>query len=221
MVQKKSFRFLRGVVRTFTHRMETIWEEPFDGQPAIFCPNHAGALGPIDMCAHFELRDSCIPWFNEAVRDSKQMVAYVRQDHWWKPESKLAGLYNVTLPYMAAAVLPPIIRTVPGIPVYHDMRIMSTLRESAEAIKRGEHLVIFPQMPSEFGKHTPELLNGWLRVCPIIWQRARVAVKLYPVVIDHQAHTITVHKPIAFDPEQKYSEQEKPILSYLGSIMNI
>lgn len=47
------------------------------------------------------------PLVNAAVMDPKQVPAYVRQDYWWRPGCKLEPLYNATLPYMAAAVLPP------------------------------------------------------------------------------------------------------------------
>ena len=78
--------------------MKTVWEVPYDGEPCVFCPNHAGALGPIDMMAHFELCDTARPWFNAAVADPKQVPAYVRQDYWWEPGCRLEPLYNATLP---------------------------------------------------------------------------------------------------------------------------
>ena len=99
----KLYTVLRGAVRLFTPKMTADWAVPFDGEPSVFCPNHAGAFGPIDMCAHFPLSDHCHPWLNAAVMDPKQVPAYVRQDYWWKPGCKLEPLYNATLPYMAAA----------------------------------------------------------------------------------------------------------------------
>ena len=106
----KLYTILRGAIRVVMPKMQAEWAVPFDGQPSVFCPNHAGAFGPIDMCAFFPLSDRCHPWLNAAVMDPKLVPAYVRQDYWWRPGCKLEPLYNATLPYLAAAVLPPVLR---------------------------------------------------------------------------------------------------------------
>ena len=100
----KLYTFLRGTARVLLPKMQAEWAVPFDGQPSVFCPNHAGAFGPIDMCAFFPLSDRCHPWLNAAVMDPKLVPAYVRQDYWWRPGCRLEPLYNATLPYLAAAV---------------------------------------------------------------------------------------------------------------------
>jgi len=116
------YRVLRKAIRLFSPKIETVWEEPFDGQLAVFCPNHAGAMGPISMCAHFELTDSCYSWMNNGMMEAKLVPAYVRQDYWWEPGCKMEPFYNATIPYIAAAIIPPILRSAPGVPVYHDSR---------------------------------------------------------------------------------------------------
>ena len=137
------YRCLRAVVRAVTPRMTTTWEEPFSGNPSIFVCNHVGAFGPIDMVVKFPLRDEVRVWCNEGIMNRKTCPAYVRQDYWWKPGCRLEPLYNATLPYIAAAVLPPILQSAPTIPVYHDARVMTTMRQSMKALKEGKHLVIF------------------------------------------------------------------------------
>ena len=216
MQMKKSFLALRAVVRFFTHKMTTVWEVPFDGEPAVFCPNHAGLYGPVDMMAHFELCDVARPWFNAAVADPKLVPAYVRQDYWWKPGCRMEPFYNATLPYLAAAVMPPVIRTVPGVPVYHDMQVIKTFRQSVNIIKEGEHLTIFPQQPSGYKSHHMWINKGFLQIAPMAWRTAGAALKFYPVHIDHRHHVITVKKPIQFDPERTLKEQEQEILDHLA-----
>ena len=46
----KLYTVLRGACRVVMPKMRAEWAVPFDGQPSVFCPNHAGAFGPIDMC---------------------------------------------------------------------------------------------------------------------------------------------------------------------------
>lgn len=215
METKRSYRVLRGLIRTFTPRMATTWAVPFDGQPSVFCPNHAGAMGPIHMCAHFELADECHPWFNAAVADARQMPAYVRQDYWWKPGCKMEWLYNATLPYLAAAVLPPIMRTVPGVPVYHDMQVLKTFRQSVAFLKKGESLIIFPQQPSGYGSHYAELNRGFLQIAPMAWRTLGLRLNFYPVHIEGQ--TIAVGQPVQFDPDKPLKEQEQALIDGIAA----
>ena len=168
----KLYTVLRGACRVVMPKMRAEWAVPFDGQPSVFCPNHAGAFGPIDMCVFFPLSDHCHPWLNAAVTDPKLVPAYVRQDYWWRPGCRLEPLYNATLPYLAAAVLPPILRSVPGVPVYHDMQVIKTFRKSIEYLRQGEHLIIFPQQPSGFQSHYQELNRGTDgHTYQVLWQR--------------------------------------------------
>ena len=214
---KKSFLALRWFLRCVTPKMKTVWEVPYDGEPCVFCPNHAGALGPIDMMVHFDLRDTARPWFNAAVADPKQVPAYVRQDYWWEPGCKLEPLYNATLPYLAVLVLPLVLHTVTGVPVYHDMQVLKTFRKSIEFLQAGDQLTIFPQQPSGYKSHHFEINKGFLQIAPMAHRTLGIALKFYPVYIDHQNHTIYVKKPVQFDPSRKLAEQEAEILDVLAN----
>ena len=43
MELKRSYRVLRGVAKHFVKKSETVWDVPYDGEPAVFVPNHARA----------------------------------------------------------------------------------------------------------------------------------------------------------------------------------
>lgn len=50
----KLYTVLRDAVRTLGPKMQTEWAVDFDGEPSVFCPNHAGAFGP-SICAPISL----------------------------------------------------------------------------------------------------------------------------------------------------------------------
>lgn len=206
------YQAIRGAVRLFSRKWETVWEEPYDGSLAVFCPNHAGAMGPISMCAHFELTDSCYSWMNSGMMNAKEVPAYVRQDFWWEPGCKMEPLYSATIPYVAAAIIPPILRSAPGVPVYHDSRVIKTFRRSIELLKEGKNLIIFTEQPAGHGMSAAELNKGWLQIGPMAWRTLKVALKFYPVHIDLKQRRITVARPVAYQPELPLKEQEATIL---------
>lgn len=207
------YKVIRGAVRLFSRKWETVWEEPFDGELAVFCPNHAGAMGPICMCAHFDQTDRCYSWMNNGMMEAKLVPAYVRQDYWWEPGCKMEPFYNATLPYIAAAIVPPILRSAPGVPVYHDNRIIKTFRKSIEVLKEGNHLIIFTEQPAGHGTSEGDLNRGWLQIGPMAWRALKVKLKFYPVNIDLEKRRITVSKPVCYDPEIPLKEQEDGIIA--------
>jgi len=215
-MSKRMYRVLSAMIRGVTPRMKTIWEEPFDGEPCVFVGNHAGAFGPIDMCVKFPLRDQNFIWMNASVLHPKEVPAYVRQDYWWKPGCKLEPLYNATLPYIAAALLPPILRLAPTVPVYHDMRVMTTMRQSIRHLKEGHNLVIFPEQPSGYQSHHDWINTGFLQVAPMYYKATGKALKFYPVHLDYHKHVFKVAKPIAFDPERTLEEQMPQLVEVLA-----
>jgi len=216
MALKRSYCALRGLVRVCTHRMRTEWTLPFTDEPSVFICNHADAMGPILICAHFPYADCLHPWMNAQVLSAREIPAYVRQDYWWQPDSRFAPLLSHTLPYVAAAILPPILRTAPTVPVYHDARVIRTLRQSLRVLQGGEHLVIFPEQPSGHGEHYQALNRGFLQIAPAYARVAGKALAFWPVRIDSDARAFYVGAPLRYDMGRTLEAQADELLAGLS-----
>ena len=212
---KLSYRFLRGVVRTFTPNVQTFWEEPFCGEPSIFVCNHARAMGPIDMCAYFPLRDELRLWMNDSVLHPSLVPAYVRQDYWYKPGTWRARVLNCFVPYLAALALPAVLHSAPYVPVYHDMRVVKTFRLSIQALQQGYSVVVFPEQPAGYHEREEQLNSGFLLIARMAYQKMGRALRFYPVHIDPETRRIDVRKPLLYDPATALDEQQPAILSAL------
>lgn len=213
----KLYNVLRRIIYPVLPVKKIVYAEPLGEEPCVFLANHIGAMGPLYMAVTFPLREKVAIWCNEGVMDEKLMVEYVRQDFWWRPESRLAPLYNVTLPYIAAAIVPKVLRSAPTIPVYRDARIMSTMRESLKVLKAGKHIVIFPELPDGFDSHAEHLQMGWLNLCTMYHRATGRPLKLVPIHIDQKERVFCVGKGIAADPEVPLKEQEERIERYLAA----
>ena len=212
---KRFYRFTMGVIRVFSRRMKTEWTVPCEEGPCVYVVNNTGLTGPVDMCSKFEKREKCHPWINDVLADSKAIPDYVRKDFWWKPGTWYAPLLNVTVPYIAKLLVPPVLKGAPYIPVYHDQRIMLTLRQSIRALQRDEALIIFPeQSNARLGSHE-WLSTGWLRLGEMWYRNCGRALKMYPVHIDREKHLFKVAAPVWYDPAKRFREQEKDLVSAL------
>lgn len=213
---RRFYRIACKTIRVFSRPMKTVWEVPFEEGPCVFVPNHVGALGPVDMCAKFPKRDHCHAWTNYGMMDRKEVPAYVRQDYWWKPGCFAEPILNATVPYIAAAIIPPVLKSAPTVPVYHDQRVIMTMRQSIRLLEQGEYLVIFPEQPSGWESHHTWINTGWLQLAPLWYRKCGRALRMYPVHIDTKKHEFRVAAPVIYDPSRSLEEQTQEISDSLA-----
>ena len=209
------YRVLRRVVCAVTHRFRVEWAEPFIDEPCIFIGNHAGAYGPLEMAAKFPLRDKQWLWCNEGIMNRKTCADYIRHDYWWPEDSKLAGFYSAVIPPVVARLLPPILKSTPTIPVYHDLRITRTFRMSVQKMEEGCHIVIFPEQADGFQSHRQEISMGWLTLCPMACARLGKPVRIYPVHVDYHHHVFRIAAPVTYDPDRSVDDQKDELAEAL------
>ncbi len=210
------FKFLQRVITPFLPRMRMEWQGDQPDGPCVFIGNHMGAMGPIYMLTRFPMRDEVAVWCNDGVMEEKLIVDYIRQDYWWNPKSVFAPLWNVTLPYIARAIVPKVMRSAPTIAVHHDNRIMTTMRESMKALKAGKHLIIFPEKPDGFDSHDEYLQMGWLNICTLYRKATGRDLPVVPVHIDPKGKRFLLGDPIHVDASLPLKDQEHAIERYLA-----
>ncbi len=196
------------LVRLFIPKLKVEWEVPYDGEPCVFVANHERAIGPLEMAVNFPLRKESHIWIFADPLSRETTPAYVRQDHWWNENGKLAPLWNRIIPPVVSWILPPILRSVPHVPVYHDGRAATTMKESLRLLRAGRNLVIFPEIPTGYGEHDTEKINeGWLMILPMFEKREGKPLKIRPVRLDLASRRMIVRAPFTMDPALPLRDQ--------------
>ena len=196
------------LVRLFIPKLKVEWEVPYDGEPCVFVANHERAIGPLEMAVNFPLRKESHIWIFADPLSRETTPAYVRQDHWWNENGKLAPLWNRIIPPVVSWILPPILRSVPHVPVYHDGRAATTMKESLRLLRAGRNLVIFPEIPTGYGEHDTEKINeGWLMILPMFEKREGKPLKTRPVRLDLASRRMIVRAPFTMDPALPLRDQ--------------
>ena len=205
---ERFYRFAVPLVRLFIPKLETEWEVPYDGEPCVFVANHERATGPLEMAVCFPLRQQSHIWIFADPLQRETTPAYVRQDHWWTEQGRLAPLWNAVIPPVVSWILPPILRSVPHVPVYHDGRAATTMKESLRLLQAGKNLVIFPEIPTGFGRHDPDRINeGWFLLLSMYEKRSGKPLKIWPVRLDLGAGKMRIRAPFAMDSSRPLQEQ--------------
>ena len=206
---KKVFRLASGAIGVFSRRMATKWETPFEDGPCVFVANYVGAHGPVDMCVKFPMKEKIHPWINSELLDSKEIPAYLRK-------VTPGNVAKNTMPYLGAALIPPIIKGVDYIPVYNDERIITTFRQSIRMLQKGHYLLIFPEIPGGGRSRTGALFTGWLRLGELWYRASGRSLKIYPVHVDYKNHEFRVASPVRYEPSKSFREQEKTLAEQMA-----
>lgn len=219
MKKNRLFLFLSKTVRIFTKPYNTVFQGDKPDEPCVYIVNHAGAVGPVDMCAKFYARDRTRIWCNNGMMERKEVPAYVRQDYWWKPGCLLEPVFTRTIPYIAALLVPPVLKSAPTIPVYHDQRVMLTLRESIKTLKSNQNVVIFPEQPSGWRSHETRINMGWIKLCELWVRTTGRKINICPVYIDTDKHVFHIFEPIIYSSSALSESEETQIAGYLASCL--
>jgi 1-acyl-sn-glycerol-3-phosphate acyltransferase len=209
--QNLFFAFLRRAIRLFTKPMKTRFAAPVGDGPAVFVCNHDRAWGPIAMCVHFELCRELRPWINADALSPSRLPNYARNDFWWPRDRWYTKIFDYSLAYIIALILPPILRSSACIPVHHDARVMTTLKSSADAIKHGYHILLFPEHPTGFAAYGAEVFTGFTSLGRLIHRRLGRAVQFYPTFVDWKGKEIRVGAPITYDTDGSHKDQAAEI----------
>lgn len=202
------YRIAVPLVRLFIPRLKAEWEVPYDGEPCVFVANHERAIGPLEMATRFPLREESHIWIFAAPLDRKTVPDYVRGDHWWDENSRLAPLWSAVIPPVVSVILPPILRSVPHIPVHNDGRGITAVKESLRLLQAGRNIVLFPEMTTAYRSPDHEKMNeGWLMLLPMYAARAGKPLKVWPVRLDLEAKKMKIRAPITMDEARPLREQ--------------
>ncbi len=203
------FNILSPIVKLFVKKVKFTWEVPFDGEPCVFVCNHDRSSGPLVMALRFPLREESKIWIYAAPLDRKTTPDYVRNDHWWREDSPLAPFYSAVIPPVVSLILPPVLRSVPHIPAYHDARAVITMKESLRAIRdEKKNIVIFPDIPTGYGKYDQEKVNeGFFNILSMYHRLTGKTLKIWPMHLDYAGKAVTVRGPVVWDPGRPLGEQ--------------
>jgi 1-acyl-sn-glycerol-3-phosphate acyltransferase len=203
-------------VRAFYWDGKLLGRENLPGdEPGIFVANHTAASGPIGCYCSlpFELHG----WLQAEMADPKLAEDYIRVDFVEKtlrlrpPVSHRVAhwLVKIAHPYLQA------IRCITVYPDYDGFQI--TLQTTVDRLKRGNHVVIFPEdprLPNDPVYNMAPFRKGMVRVAELYYEQTGKRAALYPVAV-HPSKTVRVGKPIQYSPLRQPSAERMRIKNYL------
>ena len=206
------YKFIYVIGRISFPRAKMKWEDRPAGEPAVYVCNHAGVRGPAMMTLDFKRPHKT--WVISFTLDKTKCANFAFHDFFigesrrhkscWRFISKIVGV-----------LMPHLFSCGDIIPLYHDRRIVLTVRQTLKTLRGGEDIVVFGESPGRYSEYVNELKSGFVDLGYLYHLQTGKRLKFYPVYIERKNKVISIGTPVEYDPEIPVAEQRQPVCEYL------
>jgi 1-acyl-sn-glycerol-3-phosphate acyltransferase len=174
--------------------------------------NHSQAHGPL-MSELFFPTDKKI-WCTGEMMNRKEIPAYAYKDFWsYKP--KWTKWFYKLASHIIAPVFAYVFNNADCLPVYKDMRIMTTYKETVKALENGANVIIFPESSKEYNEIINEFQDKFVDVARLYYARTKKDLSFVPCYHAVELKKVVFGNPITFEPQKDKDEHRKEIIGYL------
>ena len=206
------YRIMRGVARLLCPKAAMQSESELPAEPIVMVGNHSSVIGPILLTL-----DDPRPhrtWTIHSACNPKQSASFAYHDIFFGNSRRCQWFWRA-LAWVLGKAIPPLLIQSGTIPVYHDSRILTTLRESMHALEEGSDLVIFAESPVRYSEFVNELQPGFTDIARLWYKKTRKCLAFYPFYVEKQNRVISIGKPIRYDPTLPPREGQAAIATHL------
>ena len=207
-----AYRFILWMLRVFYPKMEICGIENLSGEPVIIAANHTQMNGPIACELNFP--ENRYTWCAGQMMKLKEVPAYAYQDFWSQKPKAVRWFYRLAS-YAIAPLSVIVFNNANTIPVYRDVRILTTLRTTMNRLVEGANVVIFPEYDEKFNNILYQFQEGFVDVARLYYKKTGKELCFVPMYIAPKLKQMHIGKPIRFCAETPIEQERKRICDYL------
>lgn len=216
MEKKKTslmFCIIKGLVRLFYGKMEVVGKENLPKNNAVLVGNHTQMNGPI--AGELFMEDNCYIWCAGEMMNAKEVPAYAFQD-FWSQKPKWTHWFFKIVSHLITPLAVCVFNNARTIAVYHDMRVMSTFKETIKMLDGGANILIFPEKDEKNNNIVYQFQENFVDVAKLYYKKTGSALTFVPVYIAPKLRKLFIGEGIAYCPENAIDEERSRIVRYLS-----
>ncbi len=202
------YRLIYRVIRMFSPKYKLSGTENLPPEPCIIVGNHCQMYGPI--AAEMYMPRAHYIWCIGEMMNRKEVPAYAFQDFWSMKPRRIRWFYQL-LSHLIAPLAEYIFTHAHTIPVYRDARVMTTFRQSAERLKEGADIVIFPESSEPYNGILWQFREHFADLALLYYRRTGTAVCFVPMYTAPRLSSIHFGQPVRYRPEADAAEERTRI----------
>ena len=214
----RTMRWLYRVLYPFFHCRVNLPAELRDSEePVVFIGNHYNVFGPVSFILSMPVVARA--WINvELVQEDTagealhsgmaKLLPFLGE----KPRNWLcARIAHMGCGTLARLGVIPVDRNRPS-------TLISTMRQSLQALQEGQNLVIFPEvgLPEYSLTSVTPFFSGFAMLGQLYHRKTGKALRFCPCYIDEQHRRICIGEPVAWDPEKEPKEETERVSEELN-----
>ena len=204
------YRIIRWLVWVFYPKIQTEGVENLPDEPAILVGNHSQMHGPLACELHSpRLRYT---WCAAQMMVLKEVPGYAFSDFWRDKPKSVQWFYHI-LSYLIAPLAVCLFNNANTIPVYYDMRVMTTFRQTVQRLQEGADVVIFPEKAEKYNHIVYAFQENYVDVAKLYYKRTGKKLSFVPFYIAPKLKKMVYGKPIPFDPSAPIADERQRICS--------
>ena len=211
--RKWYFRFLKKIIKVRYKKPNFIFLGDMPQNSSLIISNHEGTDAPMSLEIYLnaplrfwgahEMNSGFVKMYKYQTR-----VYYHEKKHWNLHLARLFCLIATPLTYLFYSGL-DLIST------YKDGRAKNTMKQSLEALDKGQNIVVFPEDSTKGYLETLEgLYQGFVLLCEIAMKKGR-DIPIYVSYFRKKDKTYIFDKPILFSTLQKKNMTREEMANYL------
>ena len=201
-------RFIRWAVWKLSPAYTLVGTENLPEGACIIVGNHSQMYGPIAGELYIPGKHST--WCAGEMMHRREVAEYAYRDFWSGKPKAVRWLYR-----LFSRLIPPLSQLVftnaHTIPVYHDTRLMTTLRESLARLQEGEKLVIFPERAQRYSNILYAFQDKFIDVARLYRKKAGRELDFVSLYLAPALKTMTFGPPVRFRGEEPMAAERSRI----------
>lgn len=207
-----AYRVIRYLVWLFSPKWRLAGADRLPEGPCVIVGNHSQMYGPIAA-------ELCTPgrhwvWCAAEMMHREDVAAYAYEDFWSHKPRPVRWFYRL----LSHAIVPLsvcVFTNAHTVGVYHDARVLGTFRESAQKLKDGDRLVIFPECYDEHNQIVHAFQDRFIDLGRMYHKQTGQALPFVPLYVCPALKTLCFGDPIFYDPAAPADEERRRLSAAL------
>ena len=207
-----TYRFIRYGVWLFSPKWKLSGTEHLPEGPCVIAGNHSQMFGPIAMELYTPGKHWV--WCAGEMMHREEVAAYAYQDFWSGKPKAFRWFYKL-LSRLIVPLSVCVFNNAHCVGVYHDARALATFRESAQKLKDGDRLVIFPECYDEHNNIVHAFQDRFIDLGRMFFKQTGKALPFVPPYVAPALGTLYFGEPILYDPAAPAEAERSRIVNAL------
>lgn len=203
---------VRGLARLFFPRPKFEGLENLPEGGCVLVGNHAQMHGPV--LSEIYLPGKHIIWCTGEMMHLKEVPDYAFRDFWSAKPKSVRWLYRIAS-YLIAPLSVGVFNNALCIGVYHDGRIVSTFRQTLQALQEGTRVVIFPEHAEAHNHIVYKFQDKFLTLGKMYRKQAGQDLAFVPMYVAPALKKVCFGSPVYCDPEADLESDRKRVCDAL------